>query len=507
MKTRWKILIGLGILLVLAGASLLVTMHVQPESALEAYKKSLRDRGEKLEIAELMPKPLPAESNSVTAVETAFGMFASSPEKYPYAMTAVAPGKALVGWKQTDTRGYDFTNSWEDFSAEVEADRPAIELLQQVLDRPRLDFQPDYKQDAETLLPHLVPPMRRAAQKLEAAAVVNLHNGNSGLAATNILTVLALAQKNSSEGLLISHLVRLAMVSIAIASTWEMLQATNVTDAQLAAVQRGWEQIDLLSDATNTVVMERAWSLNEIEKLRVSPQDLAGAVFMGSSGSGGGGWDWDAMTKRTREAIGEALWRSSWSYSDELQMLQTASLVLDTLRKMQSDPSEFYKADEDAMLARLPSFTVTNAGAAFFRALDIPDFSGVRVGEYFSSTVDKTIQFETARRVVLTAIALKRFQIKHGKWPETLGDLTPEFLRSVPIDPMDGKALKYHANADGTFLLYSSGKDGKDDGGDPTHAASRTSSFSWQHPQARDWVWPQPATEAEIEHFYVHPPE
>ena len=52
-------------------------------------------------------------------------------------------------------------------------------------------------------------------------------------------------KRGKSEGLLISHLVRIAMASIAVAPTWELLQATNLTEAQLATVQKGWEEDEL----------------------------------------------------------------------------------------------------------------------------------------------------------------------------------------------------------------------------------------------------------------------
>jgi len=491
----------------------LVTMHVQPENEVEAYKKSLREKGEKLEISEVLPPSVPPESNSVNAVEDAFRMFGSGSEKIPDAMKMVAPGKALVGWMQPEARGYDFTNSWNDFSAGIAADRPAIELLHQVLERPKLDFQLDYKKGAEMLLPHLAP-MKRAAQKLDAAVICDLHNGDTGMAATNILTLLGLVQRNASEGLLISHLVRIAMTSIAVSPTWELLQATNITDAQLAAVQKGWEQMDFLSDATNAFVMERAWGLAEIEKMRATHYEF-GAIFgmatsMSSSGSSSSGWawplDWEAITERPRYAIGEVMWRSSWSYSDELRTLKSDSIILETLRTMQTNQSQFYKADFDAMTARLSSLGITNAGAVFFRALKIPDLSDIFGDAGLGGAVRKTIQVETACRVVVTAIALKRFQLKHGKLPETLGDLVPEFFRSVPIDPNDGKPLKYHPNADGTFLLYSVGDDGVDDGGDTTPAKTTTSA-TWYWQRGRDWVWPQPATDAEIKYFYDHPPK
>jgi hypothetical protein len=349
--------------------------------------------------------------------------------------------------------------------------------------------------------------LKLAAQKLNATAICDLHAGDTGAAETNILTLLALVQKNAGEGLLISQLVRIAMAAIAITPTWEMLQATNVTDAQLAALQQGWEQMDFLSDATNAFVMVRALGINTIEKARASHEEFEKTFGMTSfassaSRSASSGWGWEAMTQKPRYAIGEAMWRSSWSYSHELHALRGDQIILETLRTMQTNQSQFYKADYDAMTARMSSLGITNAGAALFRALNIPDFSG-REG----NVVLKMLWIETTRRVVITAIALKRFQLQHGKLPETLDALAPEFFQAVPIDPFAGKPLRYHPNVDGTYLLYSIGEDGKDDGGDPTNTASGSSNFYWQNNRALDWVWPQPATPAEVQYFYDHPPK
>ena len=97
---------------------------------------------------------------------------------------------------------------------------------------------------------------------------------------------------------------------------------------------------------------------------------------------------------------------------------------------------------------------------------------------------------------MITAIALKCYELKHRQLPATLNELTPELLKSIPKDYMDGQPLRYRLNADGTFLLYSFGEDGKDDSGDP-RSPDDPKSPAWQH--GRDWVWPQPATAEEIE--------
>jgi hypothetical protein len=110
---------------------------------------------------------------------------------------------------------------------------------------------------------------------------------------------------------------------------------------------------------------------------------------------------------------------------------------------------------------------------------------------------------ETAKQMTETAIALKRYQLKYGKYPMDLDSLVPEFVSAVPLDPVDGQPLRYRLNSDGTFLLYSVGDNGKDDGGDPSLGKGVTSSsFYWQNPHALDWVWPQPATAEEIQAYY-----
>jgi hypothetical protein len=66
-----------------------------------------------------------------------------------------------------------------------------------------------------------------------------------------------------------------------------------------------------------------------------------------------------------------------------------------------------------------------------------------------------------AARVGLT---VERYRLADGKLPESLNDLVPKFLESVPIDPFDGKPLKYK-KLDPGFVIYSIGEDQQDDGG------------------------------------------
>ena len=104
---------------------------------------------------------------------------------------------------------------------------------------------------------------------------------------------------------------------------------------------------------------------------------------------------------------------------------------------------------------------------------------------------------EVMRSMGITALALKRYQLRNGHYPSELAQLVPDFVPAVPRDPADGQPLRYRLNSDGTFLLYSIGDDGKDDGGDATpHSGTPKSKFlSWE--RGRDLVWPQPVSSTE----------
>jgi hypothetical protein len=67
-------------------------------------------------------------------------------------------------------------------------------------------------------------------------------------------------------------------------------------------------------------------------------------------------------------------------------------------------------------------------------------------------------------RCAIACLALERYRSEKGTWPERLDDLAPAYLQAVPLDPYDGRQLRYKRLADGV-LVYSIGPDGQDDGG------------------------------------------
>lgn len=80
----------------------------------------------------------------------------------------------------------------------------------------------------------------------------------------------------------------------------------------------------------------------------------------------------------------------------------------------------------------------------------------------------------TAARVVSAAsrasiaLAVRGHRLATGSLPGSLDVLVPEWLESLPRDPFrtDGAPLGYRANGDGSFVVWSVGEDGEEDGGD-----------------------------------------
>jgi hypothetical protein len=525
MSRRRKILIFAGIVL---GVAILIPVirHYQLRFAGASYIAGLKARGEPMEISEALPAPVPPGSNGVETARAAFslltpGSFAES--NLPPMMQMVAPGKAMIAWQQPDVRGPEYTNSWSNVMAAAAANQAATALLIKAAAYPAIDFQLDYTKAYDLRFPHY-RGLRLSMQGLAAAAMCDLYDGNTASAATNICAVLALDQAIRDEREEVSQAMRRAFAEIAASATWELLQATNVTDAELATLQTHWERLEFIMEIENAYLMERAIMESEIPKMRASAAEFY-RMFNGPGGfyanyvnepSGETTGKLGNIWKDTKTTYAAFMWRFFWSYPDEQQAFKQYQIFLETMRKVETN-QVFYPA-YTKMENRLHAIGVTDDSEdRWLRKLDIPDarwsFAEINFDrngdiDLYATIIRTTMGAEASKRIVITAIALKRFQLQHGNYPEKLSELTPEFLASVPLDPVDGQPLRYRRNSDGTYLLYSIGENGVDDGGNPSLEKDATdSNHYWPNRHALDWVWPQPATPAEVQYFYDHPPK
>jgi hypothetical protein len=112
---------------------------------------------------------------------------------------------------------------------------------------------------------------------------------------------------------------------------------------------------------------------------------------------------------------------------------------------------EELRSIEEQMGAALPLFT------AFFAS---KTKKGARLGDLFamqiipaSSQVERVqLRSRAQRRSLRILIALLRFKNSNKEFPETLKQLTPEFIDSLPLDPLTGKDFNYQKTEAGFTL-------------------------------------------------------
>ncbi len=74
------------------------------------------------------------------------------------------------------------------------------------------------------------------------------------------------------------------------------------------------------------------------------------------------------------------------------------------------------------------------------------------------------------------AIHLEMYRLENDAYPETLDALVPDFMAELPMDPFGSEGFKYRIEGD-SYLLYSVGTNGKDDG-----ATVKRSRRGWRNP-------------------------
>ena len=71
---------------------------------------------------------------------------------------------------------------------------------------------------------------------------------------------------------------------------------------------------------------------------------------------------------------------------------------------------------------------------------------------------------DAALRCAVAALAVERYRLKQGRWPATLQEVKDaQLLRDLPVDPYDGKPLRYRSIKDGV-VVHSIGPVGQEKG-------------------------------------------
>ena len=75
---------------------------------------------------------------------------------------------------------------------------------------------------------------------------------------------------------------------------------------------------------------------------------------------------------------------------------------------------------------------------------------------------------ETQHNLLLITFALRAYHADHGAFPANMKALIPAYLKKMPPDPFAAEQKLKYQHSEKSYLLYSVGPDGNDDGGVPS---------------------------------------
>lgn len=473
-------------------------MHLIAKLSLTRMKAALVANGEKLSFEENIPARVPESDNGGSDFLRAKAMLTGFDYKIqPTPMASVAPGKARCLWVETNAATWETSDLWPNLREHLRTNRPALAQLRAALARPRLQFDLSYGAGFSGLRLTHIAGMKSAAQRLSASVLLNLRDGQVAEAEADLWALLAIPARWRDDSLLISELVRIAIMAIGSATTWEALQYAGWTEPQLAGFQKLWESMPPNGLGVEAIRIERAVLIGEYARCR-DDSDYLRTTVGGAPGTSVLD-DLGEIGQKAVEAPVEgvemfmSLFPRRWawgpwnSYHDEAWAIGIIGLHLRALTRWQdgapySETHQILGISMRQFGTAPPQYLLAASGLA---------------GAY-ENFVEKLALAEIQRRMAITAIALRRHQLAHGSWPAALADMVPQFLPSVTVDPMDGKPLRYRLGAAETPLLYSVGTDGVDGDGDPRPPTGR--SRFWV--LGMDAVLPQRASAGELADYY-----
>ena len=468
---RTMVLIGIALVVVLS--ALLFMAKAKGRDDLEKFKAALRAKGEKLTAKELTPHAKPfnaAYGFKLSAASSQLAGLLAGASSARTTLPAETPGTAWVMWQQTNlASSYNgLTYDWKPIAGSREEITEILQSLSELLKEPESGSTPAWNgpKPAFTFV-----AKRILAQTLGNLALFDLHEHRLDDALHDIHLMIQLHHLHPDNLWLVNQMIRVAMAGLTLDTTWNALQADGWDEGQLEKLQRDWQTVNFMDLAEKALLGERVVAAEFFPQLRqMSDQQILSQA----------GWSaTNGLEASFEKYVSIPLWRVSSSDQDELFCLTYFQSAIENFRLLKARrPWREFEAWIGARNVRFEKILSSPLQRQRLR------FSGMIIPN-FSKALFTALRSETSRQLTLTAIALKRFHLRHGRLPATLEELIPGYLPELPYDPISGKGLRYKPLETGKFLLYSIGVDGIDDGGDPTETRSNG---------PRDMVWPSPAS-------------
>lgn len=360
---------------------------------------------------------------------------------------------------------------------------PAIERLRHdsALPYSRFPVQYNMEDPAETLLPHLAA-VKRNSQVLQLRAVAELQAGETDKAFDDVTLMFRLIGSVDSEPWIISHLVRLAVLDLTIQPVYEGLAAHQWSDQQLAELDSELSKFDFPADYERSLRSERAAAPLMIDFIARKPNRFW--MFLD--------WGWP-----NRDELGNKLNR----FNVALEVYLMPQGWWEQNKIVVAKVSEQYLFPIVDEKHRTVSPEKATAAEQFQHTLDPSPynlFAIVLAWPGIANYAEKVAYGQNSVDMARVAIALERYRVAHGDYPESLDALSPQFMTQFPHDIIGGQPLHYRrvSSGDGnTFILYSVGWDETDDGGViglPLNGGLADSVYQGVDHNRGDWVWRYP---------------
>ena len=442
---RWQYWRRLVSFAVLAGAVLFIAWRLALNRLLAAEMVAIHERNYPVTLTELdrwYPR-VPIEDNSAIVFGKAFASLSrrSNASFSSDCETAnVQSSEELqAGIPQQAVAGY------------LPGNDEALTLLHQASNIPRSRFPINLGKLSIMPYPHL-GNIVRCAYLLQTDAANHIEDINPGLAVLSVESLFALSQSLAKEPLVRSHLARIESQGIAVRSLQDVLNKTNLTDDQLKSLGAALEKADDQRGLARAFIGQRCIGIHSFNMLR-DTTDLT-ALPVGH-----------ARPLSQRLLINVAVFFSSPQYLyDSCGFLQWDEL--DYLRLMdqyiQTAQTDFPDRIAAAQALR-QSLELQNGLHTFSRGW-LRGMNGSRV-------ILKDAAVTARLRAARIAIAIERFRSAHDRdLPQTLADLTPFGNSGLPIDPFNGRPLRYKKLSPG-YVVYSIGEKGDGTGNGPEDLA------------------------------------
>jgi len=441
MDTHGKIQVAL-LTLAFTGTMLFAQFGGGEQTVTKQTRLALRQRGIKTDLSDfnrVTPKEM-SDRASVLTLDNTVNL--SRPVSYlndTDLMTPVGENAALVIWKQAAlVNPAGFVGHSYLYEADVAKD--VWQALRESLDQahPQLDaaavpllsgpfqFDLDFSKGWGLPLPHLAG-LRYLAGMFAGRAMVTLHDHNQKAAWTNLFAATRIVTGWQIEPGEVSQYMRCDCLETVYNLSWQAMQNDDWPESDLAKLQCEWESLDLFKSLPDTVAFTGVSdaAMSRLERLR-------------------------------HDSTNDEEENSLLLFSFNRQVEAIRAVEAKTWEEMRRFPGVTNHVDFEPQAKSKRSVTVLRMHTR-------------RIGRAFESKgvglFGRTAEAEARRRIIVAALAIKRFRARHGSYPKSLADLAPEFLKTVPIDFIDGKPLRYSLGDDGHFLLYSIGLNCVDEGG------------------------------------------